>query len=270
MLNDSSSDEKPLHEKLITKAESIIRTAAKQNVTLRLIGGLAIRNHCEIIYFCDRPYGDIDFVGLKNERNQIRAVFFELGYQEDRAVIQETYGARMLFYKGTPENHIDIFLDFFEMDHKIDLRKRLELEEYTIAVSDLLLTKLQIFKINEKDIRDIITMVKDLPLGDQDVTGQINIQYIAKLCSKNWGLYQDVINNIEKCIYLIKYYKLSHDEQEKATEALQQIRTRILNAPKSLKWKFRALLGKRIAWHHTVEGAPVTTIDIRDQLLEND
>jgi len=268
--NDGSSNLELDHEALISKAKSIIQRAAKQGAILRLIGGLAIRNHCEIIYFCDRPYGDIDFVGLKGQRNKIRAVFETLGWQEDRAVAQQSYGARLLFYKGTLENHIDIFLDTFDMDHRINLRDRLKLEEYTITVSDLLLTKLQIVKINEKDVRDIITMVKDLPLSDQDKSGQINVVYLARLCSKDWGLYQDVINNIDKCLYLIKYYNLSKTEEEKVVVALKQIRDHIVHIPKSLKWKFRAILGKRIAWHQTVEGAPLTLSDIRNELREHD
>ncbi len=270
MWNDISPDEKQEHEPLISKAKSIIKTAANQGVILRLIGGLAIRNHCEIIYFCERPYGDIDFVGLKKQRKQISVVFKNLGYQENRTVAQQTYGARLLFYKDTPENHIDIFLDTFKMGHEFDLRDRLGLEEYTISVSDLLLSKLQIFEINEKDIRDIITMVKDLPISDQDNSGQINIQYIANLCSKDWGLYQDVIDNIDKCLLLIIHYKLSNAEVNHVKTTLKQIRDHIVHTSKSLKWKLRAIIGKRMSWHHTVEGAPVTTANIRDQIREHD
>jgi hypothetical protein len=268
--NDVSSNLELDHEALISKAKSIIKIAAKEGVILRLIGGLAIRNHCEIIYFCDRPYGDIDFVGLKGQENKIRAVFEALGWQEDRTVAQQSYGARLLFYKSTPENHIDIFLDTFDMDHKLNLRDRLELEEYTVTVSDLLITKLQIVKINEKDVRDIITMVKDLPLSDEDKSGQINVTYLAQLCSKDWGLYQDVLSNVDKCLYLIQYYKLSPTEKEKVVLAFKQIRERVVNMSKSLKWKFRAILGKRIAWHKTVEGAPLTLSDIRNTLQERD
>jgi len=49
--------------------------------------------------------------------------------------------------------HIDIFLDKFRMDHTLDFRKRLKLDNLTIPVTDLLLTKLQIVRIAEKDLK---------------------------------------------------------------------------------------------------------------------
>ncbi|MHA1836217.1 MAG: hypothetical protein ACTSYQ_04760 [Candidatus Odinarchaeia archaeon] len=120
------------------------------------------------------------------------------------------------FYKSDPKDYIDIFLDTFEMDHNIDLKKRLNIDRYTISLSDILLTKIQIHKINEKDVRDILTLLKDKPLGYEDKPGIINIKYIAKLCAKDWGLYKDVTTNIEKCLKLMNRFTITKEEGERS------------------------------------------------------
>ena len=84
------------------------------------------------------------------------------------------------------DDHIDVFLDTFRMDHDIALARRLEVEPYTLPLADLLLTKLQIFRLNEKDVRDVITLLVDAEVGEHDGPGMINAEYIARLCADDW------------------------------------------------------------------------------------
>ncbi len=242
----------------IRAALRIIDAAKKQDVLLRLIGGLAIRNHCEIIEFCERDYSDIDLVGKRQQATQISKVMKDLGYHEDPHVERDSGGQRLQFHKADLSDHIDVFLDTFQMEHKIDLRQRLTIEDYTISISDLLLTKLQIYQLNEKDVRDILTIVKDIPLDTHDRSKVINVQYLAQLCSKDWGLYQDVIANIEKAQHLLKNYTLSPQDQQRIQQGLNQIKSAIEEEPKSLKWKIRARIGKRKSWRSSVEDQSVT------------
>ena len=220
---------------------------------MRLIGGLAARNHCKIINFCERDYSDIDMVGLGKQSKKIVELFKENGYEEEKDVMIATAGHRMQFWKGSPDNHVDIFIDTFEMEHDVELKKRLTIEDYTITLGDLLLTKLQIYKINEKDVRDILSAIKDNPLGEEDKPGIINIKYIAKLCAKNWGLYHDIMENIDKCLGLMQYYDLAPDEVKRITDRMNRLRDAIESEPKSLKWKLRAKIGEKKAWRKVVE-----------------
>ncbi|MHA2118692.1 MAG: hypothetical protein ACW98J_07210, partial [Candidatus Thorarchaeota archaeon] len=68
----------------------IIAEGKKHDAVLRMIGGLAVRAHCEDLEFCEREYGDIDLVGLEKESSKIRSSFEALGYIEDRSVAQST------------------------------------------------------------------------------------------------------------------------------------------------------------------------------------
>ncbi|MHA1754749.1 MAG: hypothetical protein ACTSYR_04460, partial [Candidatus Odinarchaeia archaeon] len=75
--------DKPYHyevrDKRVKEAKEIIDKALSRKITLKLIGGLAVRNHCEIIDFCERDYLDIDMVGLSKQIKGIKEIFQELG-----------------------------------------------------------------------------------------------------------------------------------------------------------------------------------------------
>jgi hypothetical protein len=64
----------------LEEAERIVRSAEDDGVTLRLIGGLAIRFHCHGLHSAHlREYHDIDVFGLRKQRGGILAVFEKPG-----------------------------------------------------------------------------------------------------------------------------------------------------------------------------------------------
>jgi hypothetical protein len=240
-------------ENALEESIRIIARAREKGVVLRLIGGLAIRQHCGEPAFCDREYGDIDVVGLSHQANSIMETIGEFGYHETNLYTMISGGNHLLFEKPDSEDHIDVFLDKLQMEHDINLRDRLDIEENTISVSDLLISKLIIKNLNEKDYRDIITLVKDLPLGHEDTPKTINIDYIAELCSQNWGLSQDVLAAIDACMGFLKTYSFDEPTLQELEKRFAEIRETIGNHPKSIKWILRSYFGKRFAWRNEVE-----------------
>ncbi len=238
----------------VSEAKRIIDKAAERNIMLKLIGGLAVRNHCKIIEFCERDYSDIDFVGLSEQLKDIERVFTELGYTHNKDVLISSGGRRMQFISSNGLEHVDVFLDKFEMDHDvIDLKNRLKIEKYTISLSDILLTKLQIHKINEKDIRDILTILKDVPYGVEDKPGVVNFKYIAQKCAEDWGLYYDVLLNINKSLSLIENYTLTPLEVERIKTSLLVLKKFLEDEPKTSKWFKRSKTGLRRRWWNIIE-----------------
>ncbi|MBN2230822.1 MAG: hypothetical protein JW779_14630 [Candidatus Thorarchaeota archaeon] len=237
----------------IQESRRIISEARERGVTLRLIGGLAFRQHCNELAFCEREYGDIDLVGLSHESSRIINTLTALGYKENITYTLASGGNRLLFEKPDSQDHVDIFLDKLRMEHDITLRHRLDIEEFTISVSDLLICKLIIMNLNEKDYRDIITIVKDLTLGEVDAPSVINTKYLAKICSSRWGLYYDVIASLDKCIKFLDYYQLDEVVAREVLKRLALIKQRIVDHPKSLRWKLRNHVGKRLQWRKIVE-----------------
>ena len=237
-----------------------------------MIGGLAVRAHCEDLEFCEREYGDVDLVALGKQVVKIRLTFDSLGYTEDLSVARSTDGTRLLFHREDSQDHVDVFLDKLRMEHTIDLRNRLQIEDRTISVSDIIITKLIIHVMNEKDYRDIFTIMKDLKLGQEDRQGVINVNYLASICSKDWGLFQDITSKIDECLQVMSHYNFNQSESDLIRDRFLSIRDAMESEPKSLKWRLRSLLGTRIAIRDTVEEEELQVTDLSSELtkLERD
>jgi hypothetical protein len=246
------SESVPLPD-LFDEAKRLVDGARAQGVTLRLLGGLAARFHCQALLFCLRDYSDIDVMGLGRQRTQIERVFVALGYEPHRMFNALHGDKRLEFRDPSSDRHVDVFLDRFEMEHTLDLRQRLEIEPYTISLGDLLLTKLTITRLNAKDVRDILTLLKDLPLGEQDTAGALNFGYMAATCAKDWGLYHTVMTNISHMGQYIDDYPLDADEKKAVLARIARLQREIESAPKSWRWKVRSLVGERVPWHQVVE-----------------
>ncbi|MFX1578172.1 MAG: hypothetical protein ACFFBJ_00885 [Promethearchaeota archaeon] len=231
----------------------IIGEGQKRGAIVRMIGGLAVRAHCEDLEFCEREYGDVDLIALGKQIVKIRSTFEALGYTEDLNIARSTDGTRLLFELDNFEDHVDVFLDKLRMEHTIDLRERLQIENLTISVSDIIVTKLIIHDMNEKDYRDIISIMKDMELGHTDEKGIINVDYIADICSRDWGLYQDIYSNIDACLQFMKSYDLPQAETELIRDRFLTIKSAMDDKPKSLKWKMRSIIGDKLPRREIVE-----------------
>ena len=210
-MSDTAS--KPLSD-MVEEARRIVDEARESGVILRLMGGIAARFHCTSLLFCVRAYGDIDMVGLSKQRPQIDDTFKALGYVP-HGMFNALHGDRRLEYlDAANDRHVDIFLDLFEMDHTLDLRHRLEIEPYTISLGDLLITKLQVQRLTAKDVRDILTLFKDLPIGEEDRAGVLNLGYVASRCAQDWGLCHTMMRNISNMAKYIDDYPLQDDEKK--------------------------------------------------------
>ncbi len=236
---------------ILEEARRVAELALKHGVVLRLAGGLAIEKQCQDVRFCSREHRDIDFVGLSNQASSIRKMFDELQYTENRHVAISTANTKLSFSKNNLD--VDIFLDSIRMEHSINLTTRLLIDDSTISISDLLLTKLIINDMNEKDWRDIFTIVKESVLGQSDSPHMLNTGYLADLCSGDWGLYQDIVCNINKSIDFINHFGLTPEERANLEYKLLTLRNELEESKKSWRWKLRALLGKRIQWRDVVQ-----------------
>lgn len=250
---------------MLSEALDIVDAARERGVVLRLFGGLAVRTHCSELDFCDRDYSDIDMVGRRKQAKQIGALFEDLGYQENHEVRFATQNRQLQFYRECehpdaahhyfihPDDHVDVFLDTFRMDHDIHLADRLEIERYTISLTDVLLTKLQVHNLNAKDLQDIVTLLKDIPLSDESAPGRIDAALIARLCAEDWGLHHDVMASLRTVDDGLDEQELDDRERTKVKAAVQELRQAIEDAPKTRRWKRRARKGERRPWATPVE-----------------
>jgi hypothetical protein len=229
----------------------ILDAARERAVTIRLLGGLAIwmRSPEKARTLFNRDYADIDLAARRSESAEVRSVLEALAYLGDEEINMFQGHRRLYFTSPDSTFHIDVFLDVFEMSHTIDLTDRLAVEDGTIPAADLLLTKLQIAEINEKDIRDTAMLLLSHAPNDYDGPGMINMERVRALCSADWGLYTTVSDNLARTRALIPALVESSLERTIIMQRLDRIGADLVAAPKTRAWRLRARLGRRKRWY---------------------
>jgi dsDNA-specific endonuclease/ATPase MutS2 len=139
------------------------------------------------------------------------------------------------------------------MDHTLDFRQRLQLDDLTIPITDLLLTKLQVVRLAEKDVKDIIAVLEDHQIGRRDGREILNLDYVAERCSSDWGLYRTVSDNLDKMNQFIQIIVPSSGEREELSAKLDAIRTSLKEAKKGIRWRIRNIISRRMKWYEKVE-----------------
>src|SRR6266498_2519028 len=239
------------------EAERLLRAARADGVTLRLLGALAFKRRCprhaRLQEALKRMYTDIDFAAYGKQARQLRALFAREGYVEDEMTYVESEGSRMVLNHPATTLHLDVFLDKLEFCHTVRWNGRLEQEEDTIPLAEMLMQKMQIVQINEKDVIDTIMLLLEHPLGDRD-GDTINVKRVAKLCADDWGLWRTTIMNLDKVEKLAQQYKQLTSEQKNKIESQVKVALeRLENEPKPLAWKLRAQVGDRVKWYKDVD-----------------
>jgi len=248
-----------MSESLLKEAIQLVEEAARRKLLLRVFGGVAVQHHCPSFQLpcLNREVADIDLFGLSKQSPQLEKTFIDLGYIP--AVKFNIYhGAkRLLFYEPKTNGKRDVFLDFFEMCHRLDLRKRLALSGFSTPLSDLLMTKLQIVEINVRDYKDIISIFVDHEVSDKESEEEINCKYIASLCAADWGLYKTSTRNLEWTKSYLEKTELGSDLKTTADERMRRLVKEMEEEPKSAKWKLRGLIGERMSWYDEPEAPKV-------------
>lgn len=230
--------------------------ARESGLTLRLLGAVAFArrcpNHAYLRERLGRHYTDIDFAAYGREADRIREMLAGAGYVDDPHVYVGSEGTRLVAEHSGIGMHIDVFLDKLEFCHTVRWKDRLELDPETIPLAELLLQKMQIVEINEKDLIDTIMLLLEFPLGDHDAE-TINIGRIAAICAKDWGWWRTLTMNLDKVRQMAAHYEqLTDDETRRVTQQVQAALDRIEAEPKSMSWKLRAKVGDRKKWYRDV------------------
>lgn len=239
---------------VVEETKRIIEQASQRGITIRLLGGLAVKFHCPSAMHraLERHYPDIDFVITRAYSKEIPKFMTYLGYEPNEKFNILNGEFRMLFYDQTSKRQIDIFMQDFHMCHRVPISRRLTVEEITIPLAELLLTKLQIVQLNEKDLLDIMALLLDHPLGEKDVE-TINLKVIANLTSQDWGLYKTTSLSLQKTIDFVDTRDMKGEEKKIIRSRTQELQRAIEQSPKSVKWKLRAAIGEKIQWYDLPE-----------------
>lgn len=240
------------HEDPIEESERIADAARRKKLGLKLLGGAGIHAHSPSARKppLKRKYGDLDFVMTKRDRKAVLELFRELGYEANDRFNLMNGDRRLYFYDAHHSRQVDVFVDVFRMSHTIDLRGRLEHEHPAVSPSDLLLSKLQIYEVNHKDLVDIVALILDHTIEMNGHDEAIEAAYIARVAAEDWGFYRTLQVNTEKLRGMLHELDVDRDLVSARLDELWRV---IEGQPKPLKWRLRAQVGDRVRWYELPE-----------------
>src|SRR6266542_787392 len=149
----------------LPEALTLARGAKDAGLGLKLLGGLAVRVLCPEFPPRLRRDQDIDFACLSKGRKDVAAWLGDHGCVPDRR-FNNLNGDRQMYFNAPSGRPIDVMVDRLAMCHTLDFRPAFGRLPLTVDSVDVLLSKLQIVELNEKDARDIMHLLCGLPIGE--------------------------------------------------------------------------------------------------------
>ena len=243
----------------LDEAVGICQAAADAGITIRMAGGLAIQYLTPEFPPRGGDRQDLDLATQSSDRKQLTSFLTGRGYVGDKT-FNALYGHKQLYFQSAETGRsLDVLVDRLHMCHTVEFKHRLGRMPVTLDLADLLLTKLQIVELNEKDAQDVLYLCSAFPVRDGDEPGTIGLERIRPLVGNDWGWWRTITLNLERIIALA-----SGDGQGlvpaggkyDAVEQLRVLDEAAETTPKSLRWKARARVGERVRWYETPEETP--------------
>ncbi len=247
------------------EAMRIVKEGEKQNLVLRVMGGVGVRLHSpeseDLMKRLGRlglgaqEFTDLDFMAYRKQRDKMKFFFERIGYSKRRATLSSAASERQIYFHPNGWFFVDVFFDKLRVaNHPLDFRGRLELDKPTVTPTDLSLEKLQIVNFSEKDLKDTMALLNAHSVGEHDEKDVLNAKYIAALLSRDWGFWYTVTTNLKGIRDKVPTMNtLTKDEKEHIILKVEKLLDYIEKEPKTTGWKMRSVVGARKKWYQPVE-----------------
>jgi len=256
---DIPLEEYPSPETYLEEARRLVDQAQLQGLVLRVMGPIALHyyfpDHVDLYRrmerLGERVFTDIDYAAYGKHRGKLVPFFAAHGYDFDKDTMMY-FGQDRHIYFGDKIPMIDVFYDRLDMNHMVDYRDRLEIHPYCVSLTDLLLQKLQIVEINDKDLKDAMLLLLAGEVHEADEAG-INLLYLAKRMADDWGFFHTSTTNLGRVkAAMEKVAALSTEMRRTIGGKADRILEAIEAEPKSWGWKLRARTGTKKIWYKEV------------------
>lgn len=246
----------PATTTLLARAITLVEDAASVEITLRLCGGLGIAYHCRSSPHLQRATcSDIDLVSRLRQRPAISDFMRARGFEEDRRLASAPELRRSAYRSHDPAIKVDVNFDTLRFAHTLDIESRIAVCSPTIPRTELLMQKLQIVAITEKDVWDVFSLLAVSTLSNGSDVG-IDPGRLAEACARNWGLWRTVVSNLDRLPALFRD-RFPGPSLDGALDALSQIRGSVNATPKTMRWRLRRIIGERVRWYEIPEDVAV-------------
>lgn len=232
------------------EAVRVLDAAESEGVMLRALGGLAVKLICPSARVppLARSYKDLDLATRHAESSRVTALLASLGYEPDLE-FNALHGLKQLyFWDPRHGRQLDVFVDRIDLSHTLEIADRLEITPRTLPPADLLLTKLQVVEVNEKDLKDACALLADHPVSPDG----IDPARVTEILCDDWGWWRTCTQTLASATS----YAESLDgfaRKDGALRAASDLRAAIDSAPKSVRWRMRSIIGERVRWYELPE-----------------
>ncbi len=238
------------------EALSLIEGARAAGIPVRLVGGLAVRYLTPDFPPRAREGQDLDLASVSAQRKPLTEFLAGRGYDPDRT-FNALYGHKQLYFASPDSGHVvDVLLDRLEMCHTLEFAQRVERMPVTLDPTDLLLSKLQIVHLNEKDVHDVVYLLSAFPVGDGDEAAAIGVGRVASILGEDWGWWRTVTLNLDAIAGLLAGshgHLVPPSPPFDPAAQVERLREAADACPKSLRWRLRAKVGERKRWYSLPE-----------------
>jgi len=240
---------------ILAEARTLIEGAQERQIPVRLVGGLAVRVLTPAYPPRARDGQDLDMASVAKHRKALSEFLVSRGYEGDKT-FNALYGHKQLYFASPSGRTIDVLIDRLEMSHTLVFAERIDRMPHTLDPADLLLSKLQIFELNEKDAQDVIYLTSAFEVRDGDDPESIGLARFCSVLADDWGWWRTVTLNLDKIRDLARgegAHLVPSSAAFDAADQLERLRGAADDTPKSLRWKLRSKVGERKRWYELPE-----------------
>jgi hypothetical protein len=238
----------------IAEARRLAALAATAGLKVRLLGGVAvaIRANDQLPAGLQRSYKDLDFLTVKGHAAQFDSLLVDAGYEPDDQFNRLHGAQRRLHYDRANGKQLDTFVDSCAMCHSLELARRLPDDGMTLSPADLLLTKLQIIEVNDKDLIDTIALLLFHPIEEAGAE-VIALDQLRPVLRADWGWYTTITDNLAKVGTRLATMDLPEPDGQVVRRRIDELIAAITAFPKSMKWTLRSKVGRKVPWYDLPE-----------------
>jgi hypothetical protein len=242
----------------LPRATELVERANDAGVCLRIIGGLAVRALCPGAPARAVDGQDLDLGSRAADAGGVGDFLAAEGFDADSQFNAIHGGRQLRFGGGDPPLHVDVMLDRLAMSHELEFGERLDRLPHTIDSTDLLLSKLQIVELNEKDLHDIASLLASLEVVDDDEPGAIGLERFGDVVRADWGWWRTATGNLERLAAgdagsEVDLTAWSAECPYDPVHQARRLREYADEVPKTRRWKLRAKVGERKRWYELPE-----------------
>jgi len=241
----------------VIEASRIMTAATEANVRLRVLGGIGVALVCPTIRRLTptRTYHDIDLAAPVGTP-AIGRLLTDLGYDAARR-FNTLNGSERLLFHDPDGRRIDVFIGTLRMCHQLSLDDAFASPSWTLPPADLVLSKLQIVELTDRDAQDLLALFADFELTPSGSAG-ISVARIERVCGGDWGWWRTA-NETLRLVEARWLAERADTTPETAAildaglERVTQLRDVLTASPRSMSWRLRSVVGPRVRWYDLPE-----------------